>query len=62
MFEVLMAKFSDPFLRQKLLQTGQSRLVEHTSNDSYWGDGGDGTGHNKLGIVILIEQLKQNQK
>ncbi len=57
-----MAKFSDPFLRQKLLQTGQSRLVEHTSNDSYWGDGGDGTGHNKLGIVILIEQLKQNQK
>lgn len=40
-------------LRQKLVSTGDKELVEHTSNDSYWGDGGDGTGKNKLGCLLM---------
>jgi predicted NAD-dependent protein-ADP-ribosyltransferase YbiA (DUF1768 family) len=31
-------------MKATLLATGESVLVEHTKNDKYWGDGGDGTG------------------
>ena len=40
-------------LKRKLLETGDKRLVEHTSNDSYWGDGGDGSGRNTLGKLLM---------
>ena len=40
-------------LREKLVGTGNKRLVEHTSNDSYWGDGGDDSGLNKLGKLLM---------
>ncbi|CAF0713235.1 unnamed protein product [Adineta steineri] len=44
MFRACMAKFTQhPHLKYKLLLTGHRTLVEHTKNDSYWGDGGDGT-------------------
>lgn len=35
-------------------------LLNHTSNDSYWGDGGDGSGKNMLGrlLVEVREELK----
>jgi O-acetyl-ADP-ribose deacetylase (regulator of RNase III) len=36
-----------------LLSTGNDYLVEHTKNDSYWADGGDGTGKNMLGIILM---------
>ena len=36
--------------RTTLLTTGDSTLVEHTKNDAYWGDGGDGSGTNMLGV------------
>ena len=39
-------------LRAILLGTGDALLVEHTSNDSYWGDGGDGSGQNRLGRLL----------
>jgi hypothetical protein len=44
MYEALRVKFSDanPDLRDQLLATGNSWLVEHTSNDSQWGDGATG--------------------
>ena len=44
-----------------LLGTGMSDLVEHTSNDHYWGDGGDGSGKNMLGKILaeIREELKQ---
>ena len=29
-------------LRELLLLTDDSNLIEHTSNDNYWADGGDG--------------------
>ena len=34
--------------RDTLLATGNARIVEHTERDSYWGDGGDGSGKNML--------------
>ena len=40
-------------LRALLLATGDAKLVEHTENDSYWGDGGDGSGKNMLGQILM---------
>ena len=36
-----------------LLSTGDAKLVEHTDNDRYWGDGGDGKGRNMLGQLLM---------
>ena len=45
MREALRAKFEQhEQLRVELMATGDRKLVEHTRNDSYWGDGGDGSG------------------
>lgn len=40
-------------LRQLLLSTGDAILVEHTEKDRYWADGGDGSGQNKLGQILM---------
>lgn len=54
MTRAVYAKFSQHVsLRALLLSTAEARLVEHTSNDSYWGDGGDGRGRNMLGEVLM---------
>jgi ribA/ribD-fused uncharacterized protein len=61
MLEALRAKFTQhEDLRAILLGTGEARLVEHTANDSYWGDGGDGSGKNRLGQLLmgLREELR----
>jgi ribA/ribD-fused uncharacterized protein len=57
----LRAKFTqNEELKKILLETGDAVLVEHTKNDSYWGDGGDGSGKNMLGKLLmeLREELK----
>ena len=47
MKKALRAKFTQHNeLRLKLLSTKNCELVEHTSNDNYWGDGGDESGKN----------------
>ena len=54
MLKALHVKFSkNSRLRKRLLDTGTRELIEHTSNDSYWGDGGNGTGQNKLGQLLM---------
>jgi N-glycosidase YbiA len=54
MYEALRAKFTQhPELRAQLLGTGDATLVEHTTNDAYWGDGGDGRGRNMLGTLLM---------
>src|SRR3974390_1074688 len=54
MREALLAKFTqNPALRWLLLSTEEEELIEHTSNDRYWGDGGDGTGKNRLGQLLM---------
>jgi ribA/ribD-fused uncharacterized protein len=40
-------------LRALLLATGDAKLVEHTDNDDFWGDGGDGSGRNELGRILM---------
>jgi ribA/ribD-fused uncharacterized protein len=61
MHEAVLAKFTQHAdLREVLLATGDSLLVEHTENDAYWGDGGDGSGKNRLGQILMIvrEELR----
>ncbi len=54
MREALHAKFAQhPELRSLLLSTGDAELIEHTTNDHYWADGGDGTGENRLGQLLM---------
>ncbi len=54
MREALQAKFRQHAdLGALLLATGDALLVEHTENDDYWGDGGDGSGRNELGRLLM---------
>lgn len=54
MREAVLAKFQQhPSLRGMLLSTGDAEIIEHTKNDAYWGDGGDGTGLNMLGRILM---------
>ena len=64
MREALRAKFTqNEELKKILLETGDAHLVEHTTNDRYWGDGGDGSGKNMLGKLLmeLRDELKNEQ-
>lgn len=47
-------------VRESLLSTGSAELVEHTKNDRFWADGGDGSGQNMLGKLWMEirEQLQ----
>ncbi len=63
MREALYAKFTQhPDLTEQLLSTGNATLIEHTKNDRYWGDAGDGTGLNMLGQLLMEirEQIRVN--
>ena len=54
MREALLAKFTQhAALRSLLLETDDAEIVEHTKNDRYWGDGGDGSGLNRLGQLLM---------
>lgn len=54
MLRAVRAKFSQhEELRELLLSTGEEEIVEHTSADDYWGDGGDGSGQNMLGRILM---------
>jgi ribA/ribD-fused uncharacterized protein len=53
MLAALRAKFSQHAdLRAILASTEGAALVEHTANDRYWADGGDGNGTNRLGQLL----------
>jgi ribA/ribD-fused uncharacterized protein len=59
MREALAAKFGQhPALKAVLLGTGEAELIEHTRNDRYWGDGGDGAGKNRLGHLLMELRAK----
>jgi len=64
MFDVCLAKFTQhPQLTKVLLSTEDAKLVEHTRNDRYWGDGGDGTGGNWLGKTLMAvrEEIRRRR-
>lgn len=63
MRKAVLAKFSQhEDLKALLLSTGDAKIVEHTERDSYWGDGGDGSGKNVLGRILMEvrEELREN--
>jgi ribA/ribD-fused uncharacterized protein len=56
------AKFTQiPELRKLLVNTGDAVLIDHSDDDSYWSDGGDGNGQNMLGVVLMEvrDELRQ---
>jgi len=54
MRKAVLAKFAQhPELLDLLISTGDATIVEQTANDSYWGDGGDGSGKNMLGRILM---------
>eukprot|EP00731_Ephydatia_muelleri_P002146 Em0001g2146a len=62
MYKALLAKFSQHNnLKALLLRTGKRELIEHTSNDKFWGDGGDGCGQNNLGKLLMrVREVLKN--
>jgi ribA/ribD-fused uncharacterized protein len=61
MLQALRMKFSQhPEIAKELLSTGEAIIIEHTRNDAYWADSGDGSGKNKLGLLLIQvrEELK----
>jgi ribA/ribD-fused uncharacterized protein len=53
MYRAVRRKFElHPPLRDLLLATGEEPIVEAAQADSYWGEGRDGTGQNKLGKIV----------
>lgn len=40
-------------VRELLISTGDSVIIEHTAKDHYWADGGDESGLNRLGIILM---------
>lgn len=54
MREAVAAKFRQhPHLAAELVATGGAELVAHTAKDAFWGDGGDGSGQNVLGRLLM---------
>lgn len=55
MLDIVASKFEQhPDLKEKLLSTGNSKLVEGNDwNDTYWGVC-QGTGQNKLGEILML--------
>jgi ribA/ribD-fused uncharacterized protein len=57
MWQLLVAKFSDPTMKQKLKATGNRKLVEfNTWGDTFWGqcfENGEITGRNTLGKLLM---------
>ena len=65
MTDAVRAKFTQhEELRVLLLGTADAKIVEHTENDDYWGDGGDGSGRNMLGQILMRvrTELRESEK
>ena len=65
MLKTVRAKFSQyDNIKEMLLNTKDAVITEHTPDDAYWGDGGDGSGLNKLGKILMQvrEELKDKDE
>jgi len=49
-------------IRAILLATGTELIVEKTSRDYYWGCGTDGTGKNRLGLILMEVREELNKE
>lgn len=54
MYRAVLKKFqTHPQLRDLLLTTGDDEIIENAPGDYYWGCGKDGSGQNKLGLILM---------
>jgi hypothetical protein len=54
MRRAIRAKFTQyPDIGAMLLATNEAILVEHSANDPFWTDGGDGSGQNAFGQLLM---------
>ena len=63
MYNAVLGKFQqNQRLKTLLINTYPKELVEHTHRDSYWADGGDGSGENKLGHTLMrVRDVLRNE-
>lgn len=62
MYDGLVAKFTQhPGLKEFLISTEKRYIAEHSNKELYWADGLDGSGKNRLGVLLmkLREQLSE---
>ena len=57
MLSALRLKFAQPSAREVLISTGERMLVESSPFDYFWASGQDGSGLNRLGILLM--QVRQ---
>lgn len=53
MEELIYRKFQDPILKNKLLSTQGSELIEFNTGSNFWGVNSGMQGHNHLGKIIM---------
>lgn len=54
MYQAVRTKFqTHTEIREILLGTGDEEIVENAPNDYYWGCGRDGSGKNRLGVILM---------
>ena len=54
MVDAVLKKFeTHKEIRDLLLSTGDEKIIENAPGDYYWGCGKDGTGKNKLGLILM---------
>ncbi|MDB9518081.1 NADAR family protein [Roseofilum reptotaenium CS-1145] len=54
MLQAVLQKFkTHEELRQILLGTGEDEIIENSPIDYYWGCGKDGSGKNRLGVILM---------
>lgn len=52
---VVTEKFrQNPHFAHLLVATGERVIKEHSHSDAYWGDGGNGSGRNELGKILML--------
>jgi ribA/ribD-fused uncharacterized protein len=62
MLRAVSAKFSQHRdVRNVLFATGEATFVEHFPKDNHWGDGGDGSGRNRLAQLLMQVSLELQQ-
>ncbi len=51
-------------IKEKLLNTGNAKLIENSPVDYYWGCGKDGSGKNRLGFILMEvrDKLRKEQE
>ena len=64
MYNILKVKFSDSELKNKLLDTENSILIENSKTDAFWGIGQKCKGKNMLGKMLMKvrEEIKKENE